>query len=597
MNNKKSSPNQCALAWAILLSLAMPCAHAAHLVKLDSTVVSKSSAQSIYEFSGLQQPQLEPIESTSVDGGVLVRFAQYFDGYPIYGAYITAELGVSESADGNAYIAPVKSLLSGYQALDFEEDLKGFVMEMDKDQAFAVTKAFHTETILSVEREYADPYIFIDQSGRARKVFLVVISGNTTNGAFQTSTLMDRVSGAVIERWDSLDQNDGNGPGQVLEAVRSSLAAQGWSDDKISNLLHHAHKFYWTNNIEMSQSSCGADHAAADLGYNIAEVRQAFNQNGKCRSNRRNFQISQPVPSIAEPGKPTSNHPPLSHSKTVGDVSYGDFTPLAHGDMIQMSNLSTGKDVIVRADKALGYDSVFNPNYVTEIKINSNKYTRVGKTSLTSTCGDLGTCVSGRLNRITTAESVDDYSGWITWPGTTSQTEQSSGSSVTFPREFRWGTQTQNSDTTTSTILISQQLKGSVAFLDAFNAEYSITYSPSMATTHTDTATTNESFYSPKFKLPANCTAKMTLRYRFKLAKRTFDIKTDLSGWIRGISYNYLTFATSTERMTAENFFGPWEGVTAYRSTQTAKENMETKVEIIGYKTSSPGTTCTITYL
>jgi hypothetical protein len=589
------SPVRNTLACAVIMSLsALHCAHAAQLVKIEPTASSKNAQKSVYESRGLQPSQLEPVESMSIDGGVLVRFAQYFDGHPIYGAHITAELGVHDSVDGNAYSAAVRGLLSGYQAFDVEKSQNKSWIEMDKNQAFAIAKVGLSQPILNLDREFADPYIYIDQAGLARAVFLVVVSGTTKLGDFRTSTLLDRTSGSIIDQWDSLDKNDGNGPGQLLKPVKTSLAAFGWSEDKIINLMHHAQKMYWADNTDMSQSACGADRAALDLGYDVAQVKQAFNVAGKCRSNRRSFQISAPEPDAL--ALQQTDYAPAPISKAVGSVSYGPFTRLQHADMMKLSNLGSGRAVVLRADTALGY-SFWDPKYVQQVFINDNVYSVLGRSTAGKTCEQQDTCVSGRLSRTITKDTVDALSGWITWPGTSSQTEASSQYSVSFPRELRWGKQTQTSDTTISTVQVLQQLKGTVSFSDALGAEYSITYSDSMATSNTDTVTTAESFYSPAFRIPAYCTAKVTLKYRFKLAKREYDIKTDLSGWIRMYVRNDFTQQYFTEALTAEDYFKPWEGVTAYKASQTSKESLETKVEILAYKTSTPGTSCTVTYL
>ncbi|TDQ49650.1 M4 family metallopeptidase [Permianibacter aggregans] len=54
----------------------------------------------------------------------------------------------------------------------------------------------------------------------------------------------------------------------------------GWNTRKAFDIFVRANRNYWTANVTFNQGACGVESATTDLGYSLADVRDAFSQVG-----------------------------------------------------------------------------------------------------------------------------------------------------------------------------------------------------------------------------------------------------------------------------------------------------------------------------
>ncbi|HEY8683953.1 MAG TPA: pre-peptidase C-terminal domain-containing protein [Rhodanobacter sp.] len=149
---------------------------------------------------------LVPRSSVALAGGQkVVRQQQLFRGVPVYGRSIA----VVQDAQGNALRA------TGELLQNAQLDLASVTPKLGRVAAIAALKG-HAHTMLvggaTMNNQLADLYVYAEDSGRARLVYLVSYFVNSVNPTRPTA-IIDANTGAVIKSWDGLTDASATGPG------------------------------------------------------------------------------------------------------------------------------------------------------------------------------------------------------------------------------------------------------------------------------------------------------------------------------------------------------------------------------------------------
>lgn len=196
--------------WLALMGLAGATAtHAADVQNLRTQSLGVTPSNQLVARLGLSADNslVARQVAKTARGTQVVRMQQYYKNVPVYGRSIAVE----QDASGNSLSAD-GSLLQNVQA-----DLTSVTPRLNASQALASLRA--NSNLLSKagqapRNEHADLYVYPDQSGRARLIYLTsyVVDGDKPS---RPTALIDANSGEVIKKWDGLAYADfdANGPG------------------------------------------------------------------------------------------------------------------------------------------------------------------------------------------------------------------------------------------------------------------------------------------------------------------------------------------------------------------------------------------------
>lgn len=207
MKSAKMGHQRACLWLAVMGMIGVTSVHAAEMKHLNAQSLGATPNNQLAAKLGLSADNtfVARQASRTVRGTQVVRMQQYYKGVPVYGRSIAVE----QDASGNALTAD-GSLLQNVQV-----DLGSVTPRLSTGQALSAlraTKGFLATTAQAPRNERADLYVYPDQSGRARLVYLtsyVVDGPNPT----RPTAIVDANTGEVIKQWEGLTNADATGPG------------------------------------------------------------------------------------------------------------------------------------------------------------------------------------------------------------------------------------------------------------------------------------------------------------------------------------------------------------------------------------------------
>ena len=172
---------------------------------------------------------LRLVRTTGVNGIKNHRYQQLFNGLPVFGEQII----VSEGRDGNV------RALSGRKVDELAREIAGTAPKLDRGQALNVAKKAHLGsrlTAMVTRNERSELMIYVDDSGRAHKAYVVSYFADVSSGGQPTrpTVIVDANSGRVLKQWEGLTHAlVGTGPGgnqKTGQYEYGSGGAHGYND-------------------------------------------------------------------------------------------------------------------------------------------------------------------------------------------------------------------------------------------------------------------------------------------------------------------------------------------------------------------------------
>ncbi|SFS13552.1 pseudolysin [Dyella sp. OK004] len=209
MNSAKNGYKR-ASVWLALMGLAgVTATHAADVQHLRAQNLGATPSNQLAARLGLSADNsFVPRQAAKTARGTqVVRMQQYYKGVPVYGHSIAVE----QDASGNSLSA------DGPLLQNAQVDLGSVTPRLNASQA--VTSLRARSGLLPTagqapRNERADLYVYADDSGRARLIYLTsyVVDGDHPS---RPTAIIDANSGEVIKQWDGLAYADfdANGPG------------------------------------------------------------------------------------------------------------------------------------------------------------------------------------------------------------------------------------------------------------------------------------------------------------------------------------------------------------------------------------------------
>ena len=167
------------------------------------------------------QDNMKASKLISLDNGVTkVRYEQYYGDTQVYGRSLAAtktDMGFLTDIHGNfaqnleMELKFKRPRLTGEQAMEkFIAQDKWFNDEAQpQSRGFASAKAFAKK----LENKQIKPYIYIDDNGKAHRVYEVSYVRPEQNGASRPTAFVDAVSGRILKTWDNMNYAEATGPG------------------------------------------------------------------------------------------------------------------------------------------------------------------------------------------------------------------------------------------------------------------------------------------------------------------------------------------------------------------------------------------------
>jgi len=167
MNSAKMGQKRACLWLAVMGLIGVTSVHAADMQKLQAQNLGATPGNQLAAKLGLSADNsfVAHGAARTVRGTQMVRMQQYYKGVPVYGRSIAVE----QDATGNALTA------DGAVLQNVQVDLSSVTPRLSTAQALTAlraTKGFLPTTASAPRNERADLYVYPDQSGRARLVYL-----------------------------------------------------------------------------------------------------------------------------------------------------------------------------------------------------------------------------------------------------------------------------------------------------------------------------------------------------------------------------------------------------------------------------------------
>lgn len=207
MNSAKIGYKHASVWLALIGLVGVTTAHAADVQKLRAQNLGATPSNQLAARLGLSADNsfVARQATKTVRGTQVVRMQQYYKGVPVYGHSIAVE----QDASGNSLSAD-GSLLQNAQV-----DLSSVTPRLSTAQALSslrATKGFLPTTAQAPRNERADLYVYPDESGRARLVYLTSYVVDSPSPSRPTA-IIDANTGQVIKQWEGLTNADATGPG------------------------------------------------------------------------------------------------------------------------------------------------------------------------------------------------------------------------------------------------------------------------------------------------------------------------------------------------------------------------------------------------
>jgi len=164
---------------------------------------------------------------------------------------------------------------------------------------------------------------FSDMSGEAVEFFMKgsndwqvgadIFKGNGALRYMDDPTKDGKSIGHASNYYNGMDVHYSSG---VYNKAFYLLASKsGWTVRKAFDVMVKANQMYWSATSTFNEGACGVQSAAADLGYNVNDVKDAFSAVGvSCQGN--------PSPTTAPGGSELMNDVPVSVSGNKGSESH-----------------------------------------------------------------------------------------------------------------------------------------------------------------------------------------------------------------------------------------------------------------------------------
>ncbi len=494
------------------------------------------TANTIFTLTGLKSDELSLQYVEKLNGKNVARFQQFYRGIPVLGEAIVIKV-VGDPQNR----AP--TLMSGTVLRNLDQDLPGIKPTISEKTALDQAKTLSRAQNISEEK--VNLYIKQGANGAAALVYVVSFKNNGAAAASRPSYLIDATSGAVLDSWEGQEFARKFGPGDAYRKAFETLTQMpGWDKTKASQVIGYARDVYWTEGSKFTQGACGAEKAAADLGWNVADVRAAFNLAGTCHG-------SVAIDTIAQVE-------PVDLSDAVsGEVVRVNQLPsqaaAGSGARLTQRAINTGRLYNYTGWQALG-SNVNNLGSHGTLDFAQNRFTAVigsAPTRPKSICFNshqLGsganpclanysgwTPVQFRYNGTGTYSQNTVFTAWTAVPGYSSvtvpnykTTAQDIGGYVLYSQ----ATAKQNSwsVTTSAGIKIAQEFSVPLFGGAKTSVEVSLGISAMVAKSDTTTMTTN--FIAPVRSVPAGKAVKYQLVEQWKPTKTIWSVPVELTGTV-----------------------------------------------------------------
>jgi Peptidase propeptide and YPEB domain/Fungalysin/Thermolysin Propeptide Motif len=556
-----------------------------NLASVNPTGFSQT-ANTIFTLTGLNSDELSLQYVEKLNGKNVARFQQFYRGIPVLGEAIVIKV-VGDPQNR----AP--TLMSGTVLRNLDQDLPGIKPAISEKTALDQAKTLSRAQNISEEK--VNLYIKQGANGAAALVYVVSFKNNGAAAASRPSYLIDATSGAVLDSWEGQEIARKFGPGDAYRKAFETLAQMpGWNNTKASQVIGYARDVYWTEGSKFTQGACGAEKAAADLGWNVADVRAAFNLAGTC------------------------------HGSVAIDA-------IAQVEPLDLSNAVSGE--VVRVNQLPSQAAAGSGARLTQRAINTGKlYNYTGWTNLGSTVSSLGSHGSleyakDRFSSVigsypTRPNSVcfydyklgsggsnpclANYSGWTpvqyryNGTGTYSQntvytawTAVPGYSAVTVPNYkstaqniggyilYSSATATQNnwSVTTSVGIKIAQEFSVPLFGGAKTSVDVSLGVSAMVAKSTTTTITTN--FLAPVISVPAGKAVKYQLVQQWKPVRTVWSVPLQFSGSV-GADYGSGKWnGHYFWQVPATSYFYDYAGTGSEKATIVVDERLEHGFKVI----------------
>lgn len=207
MKNAKTGHKHAGLWLALVGMIGVTAAHAAEVKQLQAQNLGAAPSSQLAARLGLSADNSFVARQAmkTVRGTQVVRMQQYFKGVPVYGRSIAVE----QDAGGNALTA------DGPLLQNAQVDLASVTPRLSTAQALSslrATKGFLPITAQAPRNERADLYVYQDDSGRARLVYLTSYVVDSPKPSRPTA-IIDANTGQVIKQWEGLTDVNATGPG------------------------------------------------------------------------------------------------------------------------------------------------------------------------------------------------------------------------------------------------------------------------------------------------------------------------------------------------------------------------------------------------
>ena len=207
MKNAKTGHKHAGLWLALVGMIGVTAAHAAEVKQLQAQNLGAAPSSQLAARLGLSADNSFVARQAmkTVRGTQVVRMQQYYKGVPVYGRSIAVE----QDAGGNALTA------DGPLLQNAQVDLASVTPRLSTAQALSslrATKGFLPITAQAPRNERADLYVYQDDSGRARLVYLTSYVVDSPKPSRPTA-IIDANTGQVIKQWEGLTDVNATGPG------------------------------------------------------------------------------------------------------------------------------------------------------------------------------------------------------------------------------------------------------------------------------------------------------------------------------------------------------------------------------------------------
>lgn len=505
-----------------LTTLIAGTAQATEIMDLNS-LSSKALAEeanTVLDISGFNQNQLQVEASQDLAKSRILRLRQYHLGVPVLSEAVVVE-------SGNSKLYDKVSRVSGRLLVGLDKELPDVEPALSYDHAMSMARQYAG---LAAETSNASHlYVDLDDKGAARLVYLIDLEGSKDKSAARVSVLMDANSGVVLDIWNSLDAGDGNGPGQTLLGVRKQLSSMGWSRDQVDTLLLHTAQLYWRDNSKMADTFCGADLAAADLGFSVDDVRMAFSAPDKCRSNTRQAKTG-----LVDESAETVN---------VEAVAPSDLAKASLGtkveDTLAWQQVTTSNIGYLKPynTAAAAYDRakvVFTLPWGIHI---NNFYADVRRDQFRSSwnaCGTAADCVHYRAKGTGDRTTTTSYTAWAAIPGYDIKVTPngSTTGAITVGQHVPWSSAIAK--TSGWKVALTQELSYAAKFtfpiLAAAETSVTLKVSSTQELNGQTTATITTNHTVPAYKVPKGCEMVEQLQHRWQAYKDTWNVYPEFKG-------------------------------------------------------------------